>query len=122
MLKLFGLNPHLRGRPLHVLLLHSSAGLLHMKVGLFLNLPTVATERERERREKGRVSEDVSICIYVMAQILREVASSSVVVQTPRVKTDPAKVITTLKLKSKLSHLLDQSKCYVHVLTFLQEM
>lgn len=53
MLKLLGLNSHLHGRSLHVLLLHAPAGLLHMKVGLLLYLPTVATEREggRERGE-----------------------------------------------------------------------
>ena len=64
MLKLLGLNFHLHGRSLHVLLLHTSAGFLHMEVGLLLYLPTVATEREREReRESERVRVCISVCI-----------------------------------------------------------
>ena len=103
MLKFFGLNFYLRGRPLHVLLLHAFAGLLYLLISLLLNLPTVATkEREREReieieRERERESEDV--CSRTRVQFLRKVAPSSVVVQTPWIKTYPAKIMTTLKLK-----------------------
>ena len=122
MLKFFGLNFYLHGRPLHVRLLHAFTGLLYLLISLLLNLPTVATkERERER-ERERESEDV--CSRTRVQFLRKVAPSSVVVQTPWIKTYPAKIMTTLKLKIKKSttQLVDQHKQYVRVLTFLQEM
>ena len=70
MLKLLGLNFHLHGRSLHVLLLHASAGLLHMEVGLLLHFPTVATEREggRERQRQREVNKN-RICGWLKSYV-----------------------------------------------------